>query len=78
MTAYESPLIAGRLGVLLDHLGGTSEISSTYVGAILNITNTTALGAGAFFANDRTSSPSDGAFFYLSETFDASKLTVKL
>jgi hypothetical protein len=78
MAAYETPLIAGRLGFVLDYLGGTSEISDTYVGAILNITNTTALAAGAFMANDRANAPNDGAFFTLAETFDVSKLTEKL
>jgi hypothetical protein len=78
MAAYESPLIRGRLGFVVDYLGGTSEISDTYVGAVLNITSTTALGAGAFFANDRSGSPNDGAFFDLVETFDVTKLTEKL
>ncbi len=77
MAAYETPLIAGRLGFAVDYLGGTSEISDTYVGAILNITNTTALAAGAFFANDRTNAPDDGVFFALAETFDVAKLTEK-
>jgi hypothetical protein len=78
MAAYETPLVAGRLGLVLDYLGGTSEISGTYVGAILNITNRTALAAGAFIANDRTNAPNDGAFFALAETFDVSTLTEKL
>jgi hypothetical protein len=77
LVAYETPLIASRLGFALDYLGGTSEISDTYVAAVLNITNTTAFGAGAFFANDRADSPSDGVFFDLSETFDVTKLTEK-
>jgi hypothetical protein len=75
---YETPLIAGRLGFVLDYLGGTSEISDTYVGAVVNITNTTALGAGAFLANDRSNAPNDGAFFSLVETFDVGKLGEKL
>jgi len=78
MAAYETPLIAGRLGFVLDYLGGTREISDTYVGAVLNITSTTALGAGAFLANDRSNAPSDGAFFSLVETFDVRKLGEKL
>lgn len=78
MAAYESPLIAGRLGFMIDYLGGVSEISDTYVGAILNVTNTTTLGAGAFIANDRSGSPNDGAFFDLQETFDVAKLAEKL
>jgi hypothetical protein len=78
MVAYESPLVRGRLGLVVDYLGGTSEISDTYVGAVLNITSTTALGAGAFFANDRSGSPNDGAFFDLVETFDVTKLTQPL
>ncbi len=78
MAGYETPLIAGRLGFVLDYLGGTSEISDTYVGAVLNITSTTALGAGAFLANDRSNAPSDGAFFSLVETFDVRKLGEKL
>lgn len=77
MAAYESPLVAGRLGFVLDYLGGASEISDTYVGVVLNVTSTTALGAGAFFANDRASSPNDGAFFVLTETFDVSALAAK-
>jgi hypothetical protein len=78
MAAYETPLIAGRLGFMIDYLGGASEISDTYVGVVLNITNTTALGAGAFIANDRSGSPNDGAFFDLTETFDVAKLAEKL
>ena len=78
MAAYETPLIAGRLGFMIDYLGGASEISDTYVGAILNITSTTALGAGAFIANDRSNSPNDGVFFDLAETFDVAKLAEKL
>lgn len=77
LVAYETPLIASRLGFVLDYLGGTSEISDTYVGAVLNITNTTAFGVGAFFANDRADSPSDGVFFDLAETFDVTKLAEK-
>jgi len=78
MAAYETPLIAGRLGFVIDYLGGTSEISDTYLGVVLNITNTTALGAGAFIANDRSNSPNDGVFFNLTETFDVAKLAEKL
>ena len=78
MVAYETPLIAGRLGFMVDHLGGASEISDTYLGAILNITSTTALGAGAFIANYRSGSPNDGAFFDLTETFEVTKLAEKL
>jgi hypothetical protein len=78
MVAYESPVINGRVGFVLDHLGGSSEISDTYAGAVLNITGTGVLGAGAFFANDRSGSPNDGAFFYLSETFEVAKLAAKL
>jgi hypothetical protein len=78
MAAYETPLINGRFGLVLDYLGGTSEISDTYVGAVLNITSTTALAAGAFIANDRTNAPNDGAFFSLAETFDITKLAEKL
>ena len=78
MAAYETPLIAGRLGFMVDYLGGASEISDTYLGAVLNITNTTALAAGAFIANDRSGSPNDGAFFDLQETFDVAKLGEKL
>lgn len=78
MAAYETPLIAGRLGFMIDYLGGASEISDTYVGAVLNITNTTALGAGAFVANERSNSPNDGVFFDLTETFDITKLAEKL
>jgi hypothetical protein len=78
MAAYETPLIAGRLGFMVDYLGGASEISDTYVGVVLNITNTTALGAGALIANDRSNFPNDGAFFDLTETFDVTKLAEKL
>jgi hypothetical protein len=78
MAAYETPLIAGRVGLVLDYLGGTGEISDTYVGAVLNITNTTVFGVGAFVANDRAGSPNDGAFFYLAETFDVMKLSERL
>jgi hypothetical protein len=52
--AHDTPLIAGRLGFMIDCLGGAGEISDTYLGAVLNITNTTALGAGAFIADDRS------------------------
>jgi hypothetical protein len=78
MAAYETPLIANRLGFMIDYLGGASEISDTYVGAVLNITNTIALGAGAFIANDRSGSPNDGVFFDLTETFEVTKLAEKL
>ena len=78
MAAYETPLIAGRLGFVIDYLGGASEISDTYLGAVLNITNTTALGAGALIANDRSNSPNDGVFFDLTETFEVTKLAEKL
>jgi hypothetical protein len=78
MAGYETPLIAGRLGFVVDYLGGTSEISDTYLGAVVNITNTTALGAGAFLSNDRSNAPGDGAFFSLVETFDVRKLGEKL
>jgi hypothetical protein len=63
---------------VLDHLGGSSEISDTYAGIVLNVTTTTVLGAGAFLANDRSGSPNDGAFFYLAETFEVAKLAGKL
>jgi len=78
MLAYETPLIAGRVGFMVDYLGGSSEISDTYVGAILNISDTAALGAGAFIANDRANSPNDGMFFDLMYTFDVTKLAEKL
>src|SRR5450631_1195168 len=77
LAAYETPLIAGRFGFMLDYLGGTSELSDTYLGVVLNITGTTAFGAGAFLANDRGNSPSDGVFFDVTETFDVTKLTDK-
>jgi hypothetical protein len=78
MAAYETPLLAGRVGLVVDYLGGSSEISDTYIGAVLNISSTTTLGGGAFLANDRTGSPDDGTYFYLTETFDVTKLTEKL
>jgi len=78
MAAYETPLIAGRLGFMIDYLGGSSEISDTYIGAVLNMSSTTAFGAGAFLANDRANSPNDGVFFYLAETFDVTGLAQKL
>jgi hypothetical protein len=78
MACYETPLIAGRLGFMVDYLGGTSEISDTYIGAVLNISSTTAFGAGAFLANARSNSPNDGVFFDLMETFDVAKLGEKL
>lgn len=74
LAAYETPLIAGRLGLMLDYLGGTSEISDTYLGAVLNLTGAAAVGAGGFLANDRANSPNDGVFFYLTETLEVTKL----
>jgi hypothetical protein len=63
---------------MIDYFGRARESSDTYVGAVLNITNTTAFGAGAFIANDRSNSPNDGVFFDLTETFDVTKLAEKL
>lgn len=76
MLAYETPLLAKRVGLVVDHLGGASEISSTYVGPTLVIFDGTNLGAGAYFANDRSNPAAtyDGFFGYLSSSFDVVKL----
>jgi len=75
MLAYETPLLAKRVGLVVDHLGGASEISSTYVGPTLVIVDGTNLGAGAYFANDRSNPAAtyDGFFGYLTTAFDMTK-----
>lgn len=76
MLAYETPLFWSRLGFMAEYLGGTSEISSTYLGTVLNLSNTTSVAAGAFLANNRSDPATryDGVFFELSKSFDVSRL----
>lgn len=76
MAAYETPLIAKRVGFVVDHLGGASEVSSTYVGATLLVYDQTTIGAGAYIANDRSNPTAtyDGFFGYVTTSFDALKL----
>lgn len=50
--AYESPLVWGRLGGVIDHLGGTSELGSTYVGAVFAASKEATVSAGGFASND--------------------------
>jgi len=69
MAGYESPLLFDRVGLVADHLGGTSEISSTYLGVVFAKSKATTLAVGAFLANDR-SVQNDGAFAYISTSFD--------
>lgn len=73
MLAYESPLIARRLGFAIDYFGGTSELSSTYIGATLVITDSTRITAGGYLSNERSNptTTSDGFFASLTVTFDA-------
>ena len=76
MAAYESPMIAERVGFIVDHFGGTSEVSGTYLGAMLCISDSTMIGAGAFLANERSEPGStyDGFYGMVSSTFDVFKL----
>jgi hypothetical protein len=76
MVAYASPAIAKRLGLVIDYLGGVSEISSTYVGATLSVTDSTRIAAGAYVANDRSNPTTtyDGFFAYIMVTLDALSL----
>lgn len=76
MAAYESPLLWDRVGLQIDHLGGTSEISDTYAGVTLTLSNTATVAAGAFLANDRNS-PTDGFFCYVTESLDLLTLSAK-
>jgi len=73
MAAYESPLIASRLGFVVDYLGGASEVSSTYVGATLMVVSSTRIAAGMYVANDRSNPAArfDGFFGYVMTSFDA-------
>lgn len=73
MAAYESPLIAKRLGFVIDYLGGASELSSTWGGATLQIASMTKISAGVFLANDRSNPAAtyDGVFACLMTSFDA-------
>lgn len=73
MAAYETPLIAKRLGFVIDHLGGASELSGTWAGASLLLLGTTKVWAGAYFANDRSNPATtfDGFFACLMTSFDA-------
>lgn len=73
MVAYESPLIAKRLGFVADHLSGASEIGSTYLGATFLVADQTTVGAGAFIGPDQYNA-SSGFFVYLSASFDALQL----
>ena len=76
MACYESPLAFGKVGLAIDYLGGTSEISDLYAGVTFAISDATTVGAGAFFANDRNGSANadDGFFAYLTTGFDVGKL----
>lgn len=75
MLAYETPLLAKRVGLVVDHLGGASEISSTYLGATLLVVEGTNIGAGAYIANERSNPAAtyDGFFGYVTTTFDMTK-----
>jgi hypothetical protein len=75
MAAYETPLIWDRWGFMVEYLGGSSEISDTYIGTVLNLSNTTSIAGGAFISNDRTAPANDGAYFTLSKAFDIIRLS---
>lgn len=72
LLAYESPMLKDRVGLVVDHLGGGSEISSTYVGASIMVSGPTYFMVGGFFANDRRAPAStyDGLFGALTTTLD--------
>ena len=72
LLAYESPILAKRLGFVADYLGGASEISDLYLGATWAVSGTTTFAAGAFVSNDRANA-SDGFFTSLNAAFDLTK-----
>lgn len=72
MAAYESPMAWNRVGLMIDHLGGVSEISSTYIGPTVTLTDEVSVAAGAFLSNDRDT-PYDGVFGMITVGFDARK-----
>lgn len=76
MAAYETPEIAQRLGFVIDHFGGTSEVSNTYMGATLHLLAATKLAAGAFIASERSEPATtyDGFFASIMVNFDALEL----
>jgi hypothetical protein len=76
MACYESPQLFDRVGLAVDYLGGSSEISDTYVGVTLALTPTTTVSAGSFFDNDRAvrSATYDGVFVYLTTGVNVAKL----
>lgn len=74
MAGYESPLLLKHIGCVLDYLGGTSEISSVYMGATLTPIDNVTLAAGAFLANDRSTGSNDGFFGYVTVSFDVTHL----
>lgn len=69
MAAYESPTFFNRWGFVADWVGGSSELSSTYLGVTSIAAAGTVVSAGGFFSNARTT-PSDGVFFSLSTVLD--------
>lgn len=69
MAAYESPLAWKKLGAVVDHFGGVSEVSSTYLGGVYAIHDTTTLGAGYYLSNDRKNAY-DGFYAYLTASFE--------
>ena len=73
MAAFETPLIAKRLGFVIDHLGGASELSSTWGGATILISSMTKLSAGAYLSNERSNPATtyDGFFGCVMTSFDA-------
>jgi len=79
IACYESPQLFDRVGLAVDSLGGSSEISDTYVGVTLALTPTTTVSAGAFFDNDRAVrfTTYDGVFAYLTMGFNVAKLLGK-
>ncbi len=72
MAAFETPMIANRIGFFVDHLGGGSEIGSTYAGASLMILSATMIQVGAYIANERSmpATTYDGFFACLMTSFD--------
>lgn len=79
MACYESPQLFNRVGLAVDYLGGTSEISDTYLGVTLALTPVTTVSAGAFLDNDRAvrATTYDGVFAYLTTGFNVTKLFSK-
>lgn len=71
IAGYESPSWH-RLSLAVDHIGGVSELSSTYAAVVLSPMDNVAWGVGGYLSNDRAA-PADGFHTYLSVSFDICK-----